>query len=70
MMLDKGQTFRHTFTDACRNAGVEYPVTQALLGHTPSGITGQYGAGYGVPFLKRSIEQVAIPFDAKPPSSV
>lgn len=36
-------SFRHTFADACRDAGVEGGVLQALLGHADHSQTGHYG---------------------------
>lgn len=36
-------SFRHTFADACRRAGVEEGVLKALLGHSDHSQTGHYG---------------------------
>lgn len=36
-------SFRHTFADGCRKAGVEGGVLQALLGHADHSQTGHYG---------------------------
>ena len=36
-------SFRHTFTDECRRAGVEEGILKALLGHADHSQTGHYG---------------------------
>jgi len=52
---DKRITFhswRHTFADMCRAAGVAPDVRMALMGHAESGVAGAYGAGDGLPALR------------------
>lgn len=36
-------SFRHTFKDACRSAGIEEAVHDALTGHTSAAVSRQYG---------------------------
>ncbi len=36
-------SFRHTFADECRRAGVDEGVLKALLGHADHSQTGHYG---------------------------
>ncbi|WP_170367829.1 site-specific integrase [Ruegeria arenilitoris] len=38
-------SFRHTFKDACRHAGVNPDINDILLGHALTGMAGRYGDG-------------------------
>jgi integrase len=38
-------SFRHTFKDACRNAGIQPDLNDILLGHSLPGMAGRYGSG-------------------------
>lgn len=38
-------SWRHTFADMCRSAGVAPEIRMALMGHTEGGTAGAYGAG-------------------------
>ncbi|MEM7226329.1 MAG: tyrosine-type recombinase/integrase, partial [Pseudomonadota bacterium] len=51
-------SIRHSFTDACRHAGVPLDICQVLLGHSAGTITSNYGAGHDVSTLKSWIDKV------------
>lgn len=50
-------SWRHTFADMCRAAGVQPEERMALMGHTEGGAAGTYGAGDGLP-PRRLIEAI------------
>lgn len=50
-------SWRHTFADMCRDAGVEPEVRMALMGHTEGGAAGTYGSGNGL-HPRRLIEAI------------
>ena len=47
-------SFRHTFEDACRDAGLDFALTDALMGHAPNlGRNYRYGTGFSIDRLKK-----------------
>jgi integrase len=50
-------SWRHSFADMCRDAGVEPEVRKALMGHTEGGAAGAYGSGNGL-HARRLIEAI------------
>lgn len=55
-------SFRHTFKDACRAAGIDEEVHDALTGHVRPGASRQYGNElYPLPPLFAAIRRLAIP---------
>ena len=64
-ITDKRVTFhswRHGFSDVCRDAGVAPDVRMALMGHAEQGAAGAYGSGDGIPArrLIEAVEQLAV----------
>ena len=58
---DKRKVFhslRHTFKDACRAAGIEEALYDALQGHKGSSVGRSYGRGYPLPVLAAAMERV------------
>lgn len=51
-------SFRHTFKDALREAGVEERIQDVILGHESDHVSGQYGSGYKAPRLHAEICKV------------
>ncbi len=51
-------SFRHTFKDACRNAGLHEDVHDRLTGHTSGSIGRYYGQGHNLPKLQEEINKV------------
>ena len=51
-------SFRHTFTDALRDAGVEDSHMKALLGHADQSVTAQYGSKYSPTVLAKDVAKV------------
>lgn len=51
-------SFRHTFKDACREAGLPRDVHNALTGHTSGGVDEGYGLGFSVRVLGEAMESV------------
>lgn len=51
-------SFRHTFKDACRNAGIHEDVHDRLTGHTSSSIGRYYGQGHDMAVLQREINKI------------
>ncbi|MFC7050702.1 site-specific integrase [Emcibacter nanhaiensis] len=57
-------SFRHTFKDACRQAGIDEAVHDALTGHAGATVGRRYGSGsmaYSVKQLKEAIDKVSYP---------
>ncbi|MEQ8396410.1 DUF6538 domain-containing protein [Thalassobaculum sp.] len=54
-------SFRHSFKDRCREAGIPEEVSDRLTGHSNPSVGRRYGAGYSVPKLKEYIDQVSYP---------
>lgn len=58
---DKRKVFhslRHTFKDACRAAGIEEAVYDALQGHKGASVGRTYGLGYPLPVLAEAMARV------------
>lgn len=51
-------SFRHTFKDALRAAQVEERIQDALMGHQPDHVSGEYGLGYAPAALAEMIGRV------------
>ena len=63
-ITDKRKTFhsfRHTFKDACRAAGIENVISDALQGHSSGTVSGTYGSGYPLPILATAMAKVHYP---------
>jgi integrase len=54
-------SFRHTFKDACRAAGIEEAIYDALQGHKGGSVGRSYGLGYPVSVLAKAVEKVQYP---------
>lgn len=52
-------SFRHTFKDACRNAGITEEIHDRLTGHTNGSVGRDYGQGHDLPILKETLDRVA-----------
>jgi integrase len=60
-MTDSRKTFhsfRHGFKDACRAAGIEEAVFDAVMGHSSGSVSRRYGQGYPVARLAEAMAQV------------
>lgn len=51
-------SFRHTFKDACREAGLARDVHNALTGHTTGGVDEGYGLGFSIRVLGDAMESI------------
>ena len=51
-------SLRHNFEDACRNSGISKEIMNALQGHSESGMSGRYGAGYSLEVLNEAMCQL------------
>ena len=51
-------SFRHTFKDACREAGLPRDVHNALTGHTTGSVDEGYGLGFSIRVLSEAIESI------------
>lgn len=51
-------SFRHTFKDALRDAGVEERIQDVILGHENDHVSGRYGHGYKAPRLADEVAKV------------
>lgn len=57
-------SFRHSFIDGLRNAGVEKSIAMTLVGHySASDIHSGYGFGYTLSFLQEQINKVSFEID-------
>ena len=54
-------SFRHGFEDACRNADISGDKTDVLQGHKLPGMRGEYGDGFKLPDLAKSVEKISYP---------
>lgn len=54
-------SFRHTFKDACRAAGIEEAIFDTLQGHRGAGVSRSYGLGYPLSVLASAISKVSYP---------
>jgi integrase len=53
-------SFRHSFKDLCRDAGIGQEIHDFLTGHAAGGVSGGYGMGAGVKTLFEAIAKVTI----------
>lgn len=60
-------SFRHTFKDCCRHAGILEGVQRQLMGHSPGDVAGSYGAGYSLHQLVTAMNAYRIPGFTPPP---
>ena len=56
-------SFRHTFKDACRAAGIEEAIHDALTGHAAPHVGRTYGKGYPLRMLADAVGKVLWSFD-------
>ena len=54
-------SFRHNFKDACRRAGIQEAVHDALTGHVNGSVGRGYGLGYRVAELAEAISKITYP---------
>ena len=52
-------SFRHSFKDACREAGIPQDIHDALTGHAPNNVGGSYGKGHSLHNLALAINRIA-----------
>ncbi|MEM9109393.1 MAG: site-specific integrase [Planctomycetota bacterium] len=60
-------SFRHTFSDACREAEIPREVRNALMGHRTSGVDQEYGDGFSLRVLDRAVQKIQYPGFQIPP---
>jgi len=60
-------SFRHTFKDLCREAGIQDSVNDQLTGHAPTTIGGAYGTGVSMAALASAIHALDFEFVAWEP---
>lgn len=51
-------SFRHTFKDACREAGIERDVHDKLTGHADSSVSASYGSGFSLARLNEEMQKI------------
>lgn len=56
-------SFRHSFKDACRNAGLDREIHDRLTGHNDGSVSSRYGAGFSLPKLKEAVDKVFYDID-------
>ncbi len=55
-------SFRHTYRDACREAGLDEELADALMGHSNTQKMGRrYGSSFSVGSLKKAADKIAYP---------
>lgn len=54
-------SFRHTFKDACRGAGIAEEVHDAMTGHSSGSVGRHYGQGVPIAILHDEISKIAYP---------
>jgi integrase len=54
-------SFRHTFTDYARHAGIEEGVTRQLVGHSGEDVHDDYGSGYSLHRLVEGMKLYRVP---------
>ena len=54
-------SFRHTAKDCFREAGVEDPLSRAIMGHEGGGVAGTYGIGYSLARLNEGLQRLQYP---------
>ncbi|MFB9900421.1 site-specific integrase [Cerasicoccus arenae] len=59
-------SFRHTFKDACRNAGIPRDKHDALTGHADSAVSSRYGVGFQITVLYEEIKNIDYPISVTP----
>lgn len=52
-------SFRHTFKDAAREAGIPRDIRNSLMGHSTYGVDEDYGVGYSLRILNESIQKIS-----------
>ena len=55
-------SFRHTFKDACDDAGIQEKIGDQLTGHAPSTVGRSYGGGSGIERKAEEIAKLEFPF--------
>jgi integrase len=55
-------SFRHTFKDLCRNAGIPKDVHDQLTGHAPADVGGSYGLGHAIVMLADHMRRIDLRF--------
>lgn len=61
-------SFRHTFKDACRNAGIPRDVHDALTGHSDGSVGSSYGNGFSIQVLDEWTQKINFPDLTIPPA--
>jgi integrase len=60
-------SFRHSFKDRCREAGLERDIHDALTGHADGAVGARYGDGHSLEKLKAAMDRITFPgFPAVP----
>ena len=54
-------SFRHTFKDYLRLAGIEEGIQRKLMGHSSSDVAESYGSGYQLHNLVEAIKKLKFP---------
>ena len=55
-------SFRHTFRDACREAGLDEEIADALMGHSnPQKMGRRYGGSFSVQRLLQAVQRISYP---------
>lgn len=52
-------SFRHTFKDACREAGIPRDLHDRLTGHTDASVSASYGKGFSVQQLAKELQKIS-----------
>jgi len=55
-------SWRHTFVDLMREAGIEDRLQDALTGHKPPGMNPRYGTRQPLSALRNAIDRIQLPF--------
>ena len=53
-------SFRHTFKDLCRNAGISHELHQALTGHSSQSVGDKYGIGFSPEVKQAEISRIKL----------
>lgn len=61
-------SFRHTFIDECRNAGIDANLHKALTGHIAQDVGDKYGKGFSLTVKSKAIETLPFDIDINLPS--
>lgn len=59
-------SFRHTVKDAFRNAGVDKPLRDAIMGHAAADVADTYGTGYSLAVMASAIGKLSFPVSKFP----